>query len=230
MLGIVGGTAPPSTIEYYRRFIDGYRARSGGAYPSLLITSIDLRRLLSLVEANDRSGAVAFLGGEVRRLASAGAEVALFASNTPHLFFGEIEAASPIPLISIVDAVRAAAKARGLQRVGLLGTRFTMESGIYQRAFADAAIAVVTPQPTDIDIIHAKYMSELAVARFEEPTRQVFRDVIERLKQTEGIDAVILGGTEIPLLLPEDSYDGLPMLDTTQIHVDRAIEVAMGRN
>jgi hypothetical protein len=123
MLGIVGGIAPPSTIEYYRRFIDGYRERTGGAYPPLLITSIDLRRMLSLVEADDRTGAVAFLAGEVKRLAGAGADVALFASNTPHRFFREVEAVAPIRLISIVEAARDAAKARGLRRVGLLGAR-----------------------------------------------------------------------------------------------------------
>jgi len=227
MLGIVGGIAPGSTIEYYRRFIEGYRARTGGAYPSFLITSIDLPHMLSLVEANNRSEAVAFLGGEVKRLATAGADVALFASNTPHLFFREIQAVSPIPLISIVEAVKSAAKARGLRRLGLLGTRFIMESGMYQQVFAESAIEVVTPQAADIESIHARYMSELVVARFEEPTRRLFRDVIKRLRVGKQIDGVILGGTEIPLLIPDASFNGLPLLDTTQIHVDRAIDVVL---
>jgi aspartate racemase len=171
---------------------------------------------------------VAFLAGEVKRLADAGAEVALFASNMPHLFFREIETLAPIRLISIVDAARAAAKARGLRRVGLLGTRFTMESGIYHQVFAEASIAVVIPEPADIERIHVKYMSELVVGRFEEPTRQMFRDAIDRLKSAEGIDGVILGGTEIPLLLPDATYNGLPMLDTTQTHVNRALDVVLG--
>jgi aspartate racemase len=222
MLGIVGGIAPASTVEYYRRIIDGYR-RVTGRYPALLLTSIDLDRVLRLVEADDRPQILAFLGEEVERLATAGADLALFASNTPHIYFDDLQRRSPIPLLSIVEATCRAAQRQGFRRLGLLGTRFTMERGPYRPALAQLGIHVVVPRPEDMSFIHTKYMSELVVGRFSEETRSDFRAVMRRMRDEEGVEGVILGGTEIPLLLHDVSYDGLTMLDTTAIHIESAV-------
>jgi aspartate racemase len=129
-LGVIGGIAPGSTIDYYRLLIDRYRElRPDGGYPSLVVNSIDLQLFLNLVGSGDRPKLTAYLVEEVHRLARAGAGLALFASNTPHLVFDEVQRLSPIPLVSIVESASAAAAAQGLRRVGLLGTRFTMEGG-----------------------------------------------------------------------------------------------------
>jgi aspartate racemase len=222
MLGIVGGIAPASTVEYYRRIIDGYRAVTK-KYPPLLLTSIDLDRVIRLVQADARTEVLEFLGGELQRLAAGGAGMALFASNTPHIYFDELQRHSPIPLISIVEATSRVVQRHGWRRVGLLGTRFTMERGPYRPSLAHAGIHVAVPTPEDMTIIHSGYMGELIEGQFREETRSAFRAVMRRMRDDEGIEAVILGGTEIPLLLHEPTYDGLAMLDTTRIHIEAAV-------
>ncbi len=128
MLGIVGGIAPESTVEYYRLIVASYRAnRPDGSYPPLVITSIDLKRLLDLVGAGDLPGLTRYLLGELDRLARRGADLALLASNTPHIIFDDLRRQSPIPLVSIVEGPAEEAKASGMSRVGLFGTRFTMQ-------------------------------------------------------------------------------------------------------
>ncbi len=124
-LGIVGGTAPDSTIEYYRLIVASYRDRvRDGSYPSLLINSIDLKKMLDLIGADRLADVTRFLLGELGKLARAGAEFGLLASNTPHIVFDDLARQSPIPLISIVEAACDAAQALGLKRVGLIGTRY----------------------------------------------------------------------------------------------------------
>jgi len=223
-LGLIGGIAPESTIDYYRRLIAACRERAGdGSYPSILINSIDLTKMLSLV-ASDRGALTAWLVEELERLARAGAELGAFASNTPHLVFDEVQRASPIPLVSIVDAARDAATARGLRRVALLGTRFTMTGPFYPAVFAAAGIAVVTPAPEEQDYVHTTYMNDLVAGRFEDPTRNRFLHLIETLQTRESIDGVVLAGTELPLLLRETALPGLTLLDTTALHVAAIVE------
>jgi aspartate racemase len=222
-LGIVGGIAPESTVEYYRLIVNGYRARRpDGSYPPVVISSIDMQRMLGHVSAGEREELVAYLLAEVWRLADADCDFALLASNTPHVVFEELEQRSPIPLLSIVRA--ACEAARGLKRVGLLGTRFTMAGGFYQGVFARAGIEVVTPGADDMNYVHEKYMSELVAARFLPETREGLLDVIGRLREGEGVEGVVLGGTELPLILRDAEARGVPLLDTTRIHAERAVE------
>ena len=219
-LGILGGIAPPSTVDYYRRLTEGYRERSGdGSYPSILIDSVDAQAFLRLVSGDDREPLIAFLLQELERLAGAGAGLALFASNTPHVVFDEVAAASPVPLVSIVEATVEAARSRGHRRLGLLGAGITMERDFYPRAFARAGMEVVVPGPEDRAFVNDRYFSELVESRFLPGTRDAIATVVERMK---GIDAVILGGTELPLLL-RDARLPVAALDTTAIHVDAAL-------
>src|SRR5688500_14704768 len=223
-LGIVGGIAPESTIEYYRLIVAGHRARvQGGGYPPLVINSIDMNVMRGMIEANERARLADFLLGELGRLERAGADFALLASNTPHLIFGELERRSPLPLLSIVRAARDAAAAAGMKRVGLLGTRFTMRGGFYQETFAGAGIEVVTPDEADQTYVHERYMGELIHGVFLEETREGLLSVVERLKGRAGVEAVVLGGTELPLILTGGAGRGVPFLDTTRIHAERAV-------
>src|SRR5215204_4981026 len=160
-LGIVGGIAPESTIEYYRIIIATYRARvTDGSYPPLIINSIDMNRMRRMLEAGDLGGVAEYLLVEVRRLADAGADFAFMASNTPHLVFDELEQRSPIPLISIIRAALDEATKLRLKKVGLLGTRFTMQGGVYKEVFARGGVEIVTPVEADQDYVHEKYMGE----------------------------------------------------------------------
>ena len=225
--GIIGGIGPESTIDYYRLIIAGYRERSPGAYPSLLIDSIDLDLMLELLDQRRMEEFAARLAASLRRLAAGGADFALMAANTPHLVFDELAAASPIPLLSIVEAALAEAQARGLSRPALLGTRFTMQGAFYLRAFRAVGLDLATPRPEEQDFIHEKYLGELIPGRFLAPTRQAFLAIIERLRREEGVDGLLLAGTELPLLLREAGDLGLPQLDTTLLHVARVVELLL---
>ena len=158
-LGIIGGIGPESTIEYYRSVIASYRRRKpDGSYPSFLVNSIDLTRLLGMMTTNALGEAADYLLDEVRRLARAGADFGLIAANTPHIVFDDLERRSPIPLLSIVQATCDAAKALRLKRVGLFGTRFTMLGRFYPDLFGREGIEIVVPDLDDGTYIHDRYM------------------------------------------------------------------------
>jgi aspartate racemase len=224
-LGIVGGIAPESTVDYYRQIIAGYRARKGdGSYPAIIVNSINLSKMRDLIFAGQNEELVTFMSAEIQKLAAAGVDFGLLASNTPHLVFDELESRSSIPLLSIVRATCQAAKARGLKKVGLIGTRFTMNGKFYPQVFAREAIAIVVPGTEDQEYTHNKYMDELVNEILLPETRAGILAVVERMKESSGIEAVILGGTELPLLLRDSGSTGIPFLDTTRIHVEAAVE------
>jgi aspartate racemase len=224
-VGIIGGIGPESTIEYYRLIIAAYRKRKrDGSYPSLVINSIDMKKMLDLIEANELETVAAYLLGEVQKLAHAGADFGALASNTPHLVFEALNQQSPIPLISIVEASCDVAKRLGLKRIGLFGTRFTMQGRFYGDVFSRAGITLVTPSPNEQDYIHDKYMSELVNGVILSETRERLLAIVARLKKEEEIGGLILGGTELPLILRNEREHGIPMLDTTRIHVERIVE------
>jgi len=219
-VGIIGGVGPESTIDYYRLIIDEYRKQKpDGSYPPIIINSIDLNKAVGLLEADDLAGLTRWLVEELQKLARAGADFGLLASNTPHIVFDELSRQSPIPLISIVQATCDAARSLNLGRLGLFGSRFTMQAKFYQEAFSPAGMTLIVPQPEEQTYIHERYMDELVKGIFLPETRQGLLKIVDRLKREEGIQGLILGGTELPLILREVSDRGIPFLDTAQIHV-----------
>jgi aspartate racemase len=224
-LGIIGGIGPESTLEYYRQLVVLYRERvRDGSYPAFILNSIDLDRVVRAVTANDLAGLTDLLVKEVEVLAQAGATYGLLAANTPHIVFDAVQQRSHIPLISIVEATCAAVQARGLRQVALFGTRFTMQGRFYPDVFARAQIVLVVPEPEERTYIHDRYMQELIPGVFLPETHTGLLAIIARMKERSGIEAVILGGTELPLILKEPTASGIPLLDTTRIHVHAAIE------
>jgi aspartate racemase len=237
-VGIIGGIGPESTIEYYRQIVAAYRERQSGtgvpsvnhaqdapatSYPSIIINSVDLSKLVHWVGAGELEPFTDYLAAEIERLTRAGADFAVLAANTPHLVFDELQKRSSVPLISIIESTRAAAQVMGLKRVALFGTRFTMQARFYPDAFTKAGIAVVVPNETDQAFIHEKYLGELLNNIFLSETRQGLLAIVDRMKAEEEIEAVILGGTELPLLINEPEHNGIPFLDTTRIHVQRIV-------
>ena len=223
-LGIIGGIAPESTIEYYRLIIASYRKqKQDGSYPNIIINSIDMKKMLDLIGANDLTGVTGYLLSEVKKLALAGADVGLLASNTPHIVFEEINRQSPIPLISIVEAACETVKALKLQRIGLFGTRFTMQGNFYPKVFSREGITLVVPNMEEQTFIHDKYMNELVNGIFLPETCTRILHIVDRLIEMEGIKGLILGGTELPLLLRDKTYKGIPFFDTTKIHGEQAV-------
>ncbi len=212
-------------MDYYRSIIKRYRERKpDGSYPGFLINSIDLKKELDLIIANDLVGTTRFLLDEIRKLARAGADFALIASNTPHIVFDDLQRQSPIPLISIVEATCKTAKAMKLKRVGLIGARFTMQGNFYPKVFTGEGIELVVPDPDDQAYIHDKYMNELVNGVFLPATREGLLTIVDRLKKKSNIEGLILGGTELPLILRDESHNGVPFLNTTKIHVEAAVD------
>ena len=224
-LGIVGGIGPESTIDYYRQLVARLTERAGpeGA-PDILINSLQVQRMVALATAGDWDAVTRYLSEALAALARAGATLGLIAANTPHVVFDAVAAASPIPLVSIVVATRDAAKARGLRRLGLIGTRFTMSSRFYPDVFATMNLEIVAPAPADLDFVHSRYVGELLHNQFLPETRDEVVRIVERMREQEGIDGIILGGTELPLLLRGAIDPAFPVLDTTQIHVEAAVD------
>jgi aspartate racemase len=226
-IGIVGGTGPESTIDYYRLLIAGYRERvPDDSYPHIIINSVDLKTALDMLYANDLAALTEFMARAVEALARAGAQVGFLAANTAHIVFDEVARRLPLPLVSIVEAACTEAKGLGLKRLGLLGTRFTMQGRFYPDVFSRAGITLLTPQPDEQAYIHEKYLGELVPGIFRDETRAGLLAIVERMKQRDTIEGLVLAGTELPLLLRGTSVPGLSFLDTAQLHVKAILEQA----
>lgn len=220
-VGVVGGLGPESTIDYYRRIIEVWQETEPASYPGLMIDSLDVNRGIELVRSN-RTGLVDYLVESLHRLARAGCDFAVLAANTPHIVFDDLAARAPLPLLSIVEVCAEEAARRGLDRVALLGTGFTMGASFYPDVFSRHGIAVVAPNEQERAWLHERYLGELLVGTFRDETRDGVRAMVRRLKEEEHVDAAVLAGTELPLLLRTDALEDLPLLDTTELHV-RAI-------
>jgi aspartate racemase len=223
--GIIGGIGPESTIEYYRFIIEGYRQRiTDGSYPSIILNSIDLNKLVAWMNRSELDAAAEYLLAEIERVARASADFAAIAANTPHIVFDRLRSRSTLRLISIVEATRDQAHALGLKRLGLIGTRFTMQATFYQSAFADAGLTIAVPNENEQALIHEKYFNELVRNIFLPETRDRLLAIVDRMKADEAIEGLILGGTELPLILRREDHNGVTFLDTTRIHCERIVE------
>ena len=223
-LGIIGGIGPESTIDYYRRIIALYRQqKQDKSYPPMLINNIDMKKMLDLIEANELVRLTEYLLCEVQKLAKAGADFGLLASNSPHIVFDELSSRSPIPLLSIIEVACKATKKLRLKRVGLFGARFVVQGRFYPKVFSREGVDLILPDADEQAYIHDRYMNELVNGIILSETRERLLAIVERLKAQEGIEGLILGGTELPLILREEEYSGIPVLDTTRIHVERAV-------
>jgi aspartate racemase len=217
-VGLIGGLGPESTIDYYRRILAGWEKVQPGSSPSVIIDSLDVQRGLRLV-ANDRKALVEYLFESVQRLTNAGVDFIAMAANTPHVVFDQLAARSAVPMLSIVEVCADEAERRGLRRLALLGTRFTMEGQLYPGTFSKRGMTVVVPGAQEQAWVHEKYIGELLKGDFRDDTRTRFVALITGLRDEDDVEALILGGTELPLLLKSDTIADLPVLDTTELHV-----------
>jgi aspartate racemase len=195
-VGLVGGLGPESTIDYYRRILEAWERLDPASTPSIVIDSLDVATALRLVE-RDRPALAGYLLASLVRLAGAGVDFAAMTANTPHIVFDELAARSPVPLVSIVEVCADEAGQRGLRRPALLGTRFTMEADFFPTVFARRGIEVVSPSEQDRSWVHERYVGELLKGDFRVETRRQIVALVERLRLEEGVDGVILGGTDV---------------------------------
>jgi aspartate racemase len=225
VLGIVGGTGPESTIDYYRTLVATWRRRRpDGSYPRVIINSVEAGTVFRALGTGDFDAVGRVLGPAILALAAAGCQRAFLASNASHLAFDRIDPAPAIPLIHIVDAAREHAARAGRRRLGLIGTRFVMESDLYPSRFGPAGLEVIVPTPEERELVHRIYFGELVEGIIRDESREALTEVVAAMRDRDEIDAVVLGGTELALILTDPTCAGMPVLNTAQIQVDSAVD------
>ncbi len=220
-LGLIGGTGPESTVEYYKGIVYGVQKQCGH-FPPLAIESLSVFEVLGFCEKKDYEGLSDYLLRGIRNLAAAGAECAALTGITPHIVFDILSQNSPIPLISMVETARERAAASGFKKVALLGTRPTMESRFFPDSFARRGIEVVTPNESERRYIETKIETELEFGTIIPKTQQGLRTIAERLEKEETAEAIVLGCTELPLAFRGIEMS-VPFLDVMQIHIEALV-------
>ena len=227
-IGLIGGLSWESSIEYYRIINQETQKRLGGVHSArCLLHSFDFGEIEALQAADDWDGASERMVDAARRLQSAGADCIVICSNTMHLMADAVEAAAALPLIHIADATAAPIMAKGLQRVGLLGTSFTMERDFYRGRMSERfGLDVQIPNAAGRAIVHDIIYEELVRGIIRDESRRRYQTLIEGLADA-GAEAVILGCTEIGLLIKPE-HSALPTFDTTVLHALAAVDWALG--
>jgi aspartate racemase len=226
-IGLLGGMSWESSIEYYRIINEEVKQRLGGYHSAQsLMYSVDFAEIEALQHSGRWDEAGSVLAEAARQLERGGAELLVLCTNTMHRVAGAIQAAIDIPMLHISDPTAEAIGARGLRKVGLLGTRFTMEQDFYKGRMTDRhGLTILTPDEHDRTLIHRVIYEELVLGVIREPSRQAYFEVIDRLAAA-GAEGIILGCTEISLLVkPGDT--ALPLFDTTYLHATAAVSMAL---
>jgi aspartate racemase len=228
VIGLIGGMSWESTVPYYRQINEVVRERRGGLHSAkIILYSVDFHEIEQLQRAGDWDAAGARMAAAAKSLVAAGAEVLVLCTNTMHQVAPAIEAAVNIPLLHIADPTGEAIQAAGLSTVGLLGTRFTMEQDFYkERLRQKHGLAVIVPQAAQREQVHRVIYEELCLGKIEPTSRELYRVVMADLV-AQGAQAIILGCTEISLLVGADDAV-VPLFDTTSIHARRAALTALG--
>ena len=227
-IGLVGGLGPEATVLYYEGMVREAQKRFGRKYfPYLVINSVNAFEMMPMLDTRDFDTLSEWLLGHLRVLADAGAELAGIASNTPHIVFPRIESKSPIPLIPIMRGPVETAVEKKYSKALLMGTRFAMEGGFYQKAFEGSDTELLIPEDPDRERIHRIILDELIYGIIKDETRDALFDIVGKVADKTPLDAVILGCTELPIIMkPEDS--DWPFLNTTQLHIETLIREACG--
>ncbi|MEX0975423.1 MAG: aspartate/glutamate racemase family protein [Bacillota bacterium] len=225
-IGVIGGMSWESSLEYYRLINEAVKARLGGLHSAeILLYSLDFQPVEELQDKGDWDMLAQVMAGAAVRLEKGGAEVVLIASNTMHKLAPEVERAVDIPLLHIADAAALAVEAQGLKQIGLLGTRFTMEQDFYRQRLASRGIEAIIPEPIDRALVHRVIYQELCLGKVESESRSQFLRIIEALAG-RGAQGIVLGCTEIPLLIHQEDVD-IPVFDTTRLHAEMAVDWAL---
>jgi aspartate racemase len=228
-IGMIGGIAPASTVDYYQRIISRFQERTGqGNFPAIIINSINMTHMLSLIHNNQIDELTDFLSEEIFVLEKAGAKVIFMASNTPHAVFGALSQRVKTRMVSIVDSTILYAQSKGHKRLGLFGTISTMEGDFYQKGFEAAGMEIITPMPDERKYIDKIYMEELARGRYVPESKSRLLSIANRMYMEGQIDSLILGGTELPLILKSSDMEDIELINTTKIHVERILDAAIG--
>lgn len=225
IVGIIGGIGPESTVDYYHTIITKFQERIGSKeiLPELVINSINMYKIFELISSGKNEELIQYLAVAVQKLASAGANFAVMSGNTPHLVFDQVQELVDIPMISIVEATFVQAKELKLERIGLIGTKFTMEHEFFKRPFISDHKEVFVPNPNEQEYIHRKIVEELEKGIVNEETKARFLEIIQQMVHRDQFEGIILGCTELPMIIKKNDLE-LPILNTTEIHVNKIVD------
>ena len=226
-IGLVGGTGPESTLMYYKELnsrID--RLTDGKAMPDIVIDSVDFRRAWGYVESSEYGQLADYLAERAENLKKSGAEVIALTAVTMHAVIDDMISKTGLDLVSIPQAVSSVAQSKGYKKIGLLGTIFTMEKDYMKKDFRDAGIDVTVPDKEDRELVAQRILNELELGIVKESTLTEFQGIIRKMQDEHGIEAVVLGCTELPLLLNSGNCP-VPCLDSVEIHINELIKRAM---
>ncbi len=222
---LIGGLGPESTIDYYKLIIKYYQNLKGKEEcPEFFINSLNVNKLLDMVGRKEFDKLIDYLLVAIEAGYNAGADFAAIGANTPHIVFHKLKELSPIPLISIVEETGKKTKDLNIKNIGLLGTKFTMEEDFFKKELLKYGVTPFVPNDEEQDYIHGKIMTELELGIVKEDTKEEFLKIIERMKKENSVDGIILGCTELPLILRKEDEDNIKFLNTTEIHVESIVE------
>jgi aspartate racemase len=226
-IGILGGTSPQSTVDYYNHLINFYLARfTDHAYPEVIIYSVNFQNYIDWMNTSEWDKIEDDIIRAINKLEEAGADFGIIASGTLHKVFPGVAKRVNIPLLSMVECLAAKARKLEISRIGLLGTRFTMVDSFFSEALSEAGIDCITPQATNITTINDILFEELVRGIITDESRGKFIEIIGNLV-SKGAQGVILGCTEIPLLISQNDVN-IPIFDAALIHVEAALEKSLG--
>lgn len=224
-LGLVGGMGPESTIPYYHDIVYGVQEKVGkDFFPNLTIESVNVFDVLKLCSEQKYDELTEYLMSAINNLINSGADFIALSANTPHIVFDRLKEQSTVPLVSIIEATKDEAVRLNKRKLGLFGTIFTMTGDFFKTPFQNSDIEIVVPTVEEMEFINHKISSELELGIVKEETLGGFQKIIERMKKECGIEAIVLGCTELPLLL-NDEVSAVPCLDTMKIHINTLVEM-----
>ncbi|AKG33869.1 aspartate/glutamate racemase family protein [Paenibacillus durus] len=224
-VGIVGGIGPESTVDYYQSIISKFQAKIGSKeeLPELFINSINMYKMYNLLMNGQTQELIHYLTDAVQKLESVGADFVVMSGNTPHIVFEQIQQQVQVPMISIVEETYLKAQELNLEKIGLIGTKFTMENDFYQKPFIFHNIEMVVPNQSEQEYIHGKLVEELFNGIVNNETKKGFINIINQMINRDGIQGVILGCTEIPMLIKSEDLT-IHSLNTTEIHINKIVD------
>lgn len=225
-LGMIGGTGPESTVDYYQSIISKFQEETGSkeSLPELLIYSINMYKIFDLLQNNQEEELAEYLAAAVLSLERAGADFAVISANTPHIVFDKVQQKVNIPMISIVEESYRTAHQLEIHKIGLLGTKFTMENDFFKEPFMANGKEIFVPNEEDQQFIHEKIVKELEQGIVNEETKKEFLVIAERMIEQHDIEGLILGCTELPMIFKPQDLD-IPQLNTVEIHVAKIVDM-----
>lgn len=223
--GLIGGVGPESTIAYYRLIIKRFQEiTKSNSYPDFIIKNVDMTEMIDYVVNKDYTKLTDFLEKSTNYIQNAGVDFGAIASNTPHIVYDKLMDRIDLQMISIVEETCKRAQTMNLKTVGLFGTKSTMTSDFYQKTSAKFGLNIVIPSSKEIDYIHDKYMNELIYKDIREDTKLHLIKIANNLQDEHSIEGLVIGGTELSLILSQKDFKNMRLLDTAMIHVDAIVQ------